>query len=612
MAPSFLLACLASLLPFAHSKQGSELLGRSGASVSAIHPAAFGRFANLTARWTNVATPSADQWISLWSPPDYPAPVKLLPTNASASWKDGHGEVTFEVLNVRQPFIFRLTSGAAPGWGYGKVLAESDVIMPENLPMQIHTSVTSVAGEVQIMWVDNSSATPVVKYGEDAAALSKTATGRTTTYTKADFEACNTSDGTALNRFFHPGFIHTVVLQGLAPGQKFYYSVGHADNSRVQDSPVIAHKGALPAAGAPQTRLLYLADMGVGPARDDEVNGALDPEGNYIERENAGQSSGGRLVLESMMRFEGDGLEAYDMLLVNGDLTYSCGESWLNEAWFTIMEPVASRMPMMVSIGNHEWDHSTAGWPPSSLPFAKAEYGEDSGGECGIPYRRRFQMPEGTSSIAAAHAAARKPQEAKPMDFDAWYSFDSGVVHIAVLSIEHDFSNGSTQHKWLDADLAAVNRTKTPWLIVAQHREIFNGGRETTGLHGYQQEHLEPLYLQHKVDLVLTAHVHTYVRMCALKYGKCVKDDEDAPVYIIDGTAGAYTEDAASGEGRNCTQPAGPFPEPILAEDCSWGWGRITADRSALKWEHLRWFDGKVTDDVTLRKASAVDAKLYV
>ena len=37
------------------------------------------------------------------------------------------------------------------------------------------------------------------------------------------------------------------------------------------------------------------------------------------------------------------------------------------------------------------------------------------------------------------------------------------------------------------------------------------------------------------VDLVLTAHDHTYVRHCALRKGKCVAAGEAAPIYIVDG-----------------------------------------------------------------------------
>lgn len=32
-----------------------------------------------------------------------------------------------------------------------------------------------------------------------------------------------------------------------------------------------------------------------------------------------------------------------------------------------------------------------------------------------------------------------------------------------------DWKKGSEQYKWLEADLKAFNRSKTPWLIAAMH-----------------------------------------------------------------------------------------------------------------------------------------------
>ena len=37
-------------------------------------------------------------------------------------------------------------------------------------------------------------------------------------------------------------------------------------------------------------------------------------------------------------------------------------------------------------------------------------------------------------------------------------------------SSEHAFAAGTPQHAWVQADLAAVDRSKTPWVIVGMHR----------------------------------------------------------------------------------------------------------------------------------------------
>lgn len=38
------------------------------------------------------------------------------------------------------------------------------------------------------------------------------------------------------------------------------------------------------------------------------------------------------------------------------------------------------------------------------------------------------------------------------------------------MSTEHFFGPGTRQHLWLEADLAAVNRSRTPWLVLVGHR----------------------------------------------------------------------------------------------------------------------------------------------
>ena len=58
-------------------------------------------------------------------------------------------------------------------------------------------------------------------------------------------------------------------------------------------------------------------------------------------------------------------------------------------------------------------------------------------------------------------------------ELSAWrrrYSFDHGPIHFLQLSTEHDFAPGSVQFAFLLADLRAVNRSITPWLVVGFHR----------------------------------------------------------------------------------------------------------------------------------------------
>ena len=41
---------------------------------------------------------------------------------------------------------------------------------------------------------------------------------------------------------------------------------------------------------------------------------------------------------------------------------------------------------------------------------------------------------------------------------------------LAACSSEHPFAKGTPQNAWVRAQLAAVNRTRTPWVVVGLHR----------------------------------------------------------------------------------------------------------------------------------------------
>jgi hypothetical protein len=73
-----------------------------------------------------------------------------------------------------------------------------------------------------------------------------------------------------------------------------------------------------------------------------------------------------------------------------------------------------------------------------------------------------------------------------------WYSFDHGMAHFVQLNTETNLGHGfvrpdevggsegddsgafksimNAQTTWLAADLATVNRSRTPWVVVAGHR----------------------------------------------------------------------------------------------------------------------------------------------
>ena len=51
----------------------------------------------------------------------------------------------------------------------------------------------------------------------------------------------------------------------------------------------------------------------------------------------------------------------------------------------------------------------------------------------------------------------------------SWFSQNLGPVHLVVLNNYLPFHPGTSQYNFFVADMAAVNRTQTPWLIVSFH-----------------------------------------------------------------------------------------------------------------------------------------------
>jgi hypothetical protein len=111
-----------------------------------------------------------------------------------------------------------------------------------------------------------------------------------------------------------------------------------------------------------------------------------------------------------------------------------------------------------------------------------------------------------------------------------WYSYTVGLVHFAAVSTEAYFfyPGESLQYAWLEADLATVNRSLTPWVVVYGHRSIYcscdsdcDGDAEVLrlGPKGDGVFGLEALLNKHKVDLWINGHEHVRSFGVVVGYG---------------------------------------------------------------------------------------------
>lgn len=148
--------------------------------------------------------------------------------------------------------------------------------------------------------------------------------------------------------------------------------------------------------------------------------------------------------------------------------------------------------------------------------------GTDSGGECGVAYESRFHMP-----------TSAKDQ--------TWWSVNYGPVHMAVISTEQNFTAGSAQYQWLLNDLAKVDRSQTPFLLLSGHRpmmidstnDALPGGDLPVAAE--LRAALEPLLQKYQVDAAFWGHHHSYQRTCPVTNMGC---SPQGTVHIVTGAAG--------------------------------------------------------------------------
>jgi hypothetical protein len=89
------------------------------------------------------------------------------------------------------------------------------------------------------------------------------------------------------------------------------------------------------------------------------------------------------------------------------------------------------------------------------------------------------------------------------------------AAQVIAMSTEHDYTPGSAQYAWLEAELkaAAMRRSTFPWLFLIGHRPMYSSDTSEWSDHSPGAEFqrlVEPLMLAYKVDLYLCGHMHMY------------------------------------------------------------------------------------------------------
>jgi hypothetical protein len=207
-----------------------------------------------------------------------------------------------------------------------------------------------------------------------------------------------------------------------------------------------------------------------------------------------------------------------------------------------------------------------------------------SGKEIFMAYEHRFRMPQIQPAQLGVYEGPTGPlnmdQPPYPLPYEygnAYYTFVYGAARIIMLSSYSSMEPDSLQNKWLVETLESVDREETPWLVVVLHTPLYS----TFALHLKDPqifaaiEHLEPLFIEHTVNLVFTGHIHAYLRTHPVRTGQLHKK---GPIHITVGAGGRKCEAAF----RNSTAE-----EFVAVRDATkYGYGLLHIhNRTTAEWD---------------------------
>jgi hypothetical protein len=158
-----------------------------------------------------------------------------------------------------------------------------------------------------------------------------------------------------------------------------------------------------------------------------------------------------------------------------------------------------------------------------------------------------------------------------------YYSYDLGAWHVVVLNSDcwrvDGCELGDPQIQWLREDL---NQSPALCTLAYWHRPPFSSGRYGDA---EDTERVRPLWqaaYEEGVDLVLTAHEHSYERFAPLN-AEGNRDDSGGVTLIVVGTGGANLRQFAND----------PLPTTEARNGDTWGVLKLTLRPSGYDWTFL-------------------------
>jgi MYXO-CTERM domain-containing protein len=259
-----------------------------------------------------------------------------------------------------------------------------------------------------------------------------------------------------------------------------------------------------------------------------------------------------------------------ELLVIPGDLSYlNTRAGW--DRYMRMHAPLQSTVPTMPAIGNHEWE------PGPGYGQFLAEYW--------LPGNEQdFTFRVGEATFIAINSD----------------NLCNGVQHRSGASLLDPCPEGLVESRmqFVRQALADADSDGTAWTIVYMHHPPYSWGRH--GNDWAAHVYLAPLFQEHEVDLVVTAHDHLYSRTYPVidrqpQANGSAYEKGDGPVYVVLG-----------GGGRELYTASGDTPPAWLAKGESvHHLGVFDVDADQIAYRAIR-RDGSELDAFTITAPTGV------
>ena len=167
---------------------------------------------------------------------------------------------------------------------------------------------------------------------------------------------------------------------------------------------------------------------------------------------------------------------------------------------FTMWQPVFGQTSTIHAAGNHELDSQVGVVLGPKDTLATYSYlNTNAAGQPNIPFQSwATRVPNGAQAQSMIGDIASS----------TFYSQNLGPVHTIVLNNYIPFATGTPQYNWFLADIKAVDRVATPWLVVMFHAPPYHSYYTHYKEMECFMSYYESLFYQYRVDFVLNGHVH--------------------------------------------------------------------------------------------------------